>query len=537
MVKISSSLALAPVVLTSMVSNCLAAQVTQRIFDYEITRNPEFPEDQKWGNLGEAVEISNEHLVVASGRTCRTLETENNEVKTQEVCAPSVVVFDADSTARQAILEPTFDSLKTLDLEIEEGSDEAAYRAKFAQDYKFGADVAIWDDLIAVGCPAYFKGEDASALGRVFIFDTRGNELQVIYSQDNTNTVFDEYGFSVDMKGDYLVVGAPNDGEFNQEIELPELGAFNVTGSPNPGAVYLYKLTGNKENPFVPARRLASPSPRGTDAFGYAVSLSPSDNHLIAVGAPFADYEDCIQTGPDTEECSVSMEDAGEVYIYEADGTLLERISAGVLAKRNGNFGISVDQSANGLLVVGTTEEEVYVWDESDISNIRFNIRITEAQTDLETSDSFGTDVAINKDNIVAIGARTFDSRDNQGEAVGKVYLYDAVTGIYMNSLYSKVSRPYANFGHRVAIAADDYMVITAPMEDLKMERSATSEWVAPGALYFFKLKEDDPNANSGMMTLAWVLVGLLGAVLAFTLFLLFKKVNNSEKHLPLNNM
>jgi len=329
------------------------------------------------------------------------------------------------------------------------------------------------------------------------------------------------------MKDDYLVVGAPND------------GAVNVNGT-NPGAAYVYKLTDNEKKPFDPLRRLVSSSNRGTDAFGFSVSVSPNEHHMIAIGAPFADRYECPLTdgtsSPSIDDCTLTLSDAGEVYIFDMEGQEEVRVSAGVLARGNGNFGISVDQSANGLLVVGTTEEEVYVWDERDFPDIKFNVRITEAQTDLEEADSFGTDVAINKDNIVAIGARTFD-RDDRTDSSGKVYLYDAVTGIYMNSLYATVSRPYANFGHKIAIAADDFMVIAAPMEDLKNTRNATSWEVPPGAVYFFELQEDDPNENSGILILAWVLVGLLGTVLAFTLFLLFKKVNNSEKHLPLNNM
>jgi hypothetical protein len=125
-------------------------------------------------------------------------------------------------------------------------------------------------------------------------------------------TVFDEFGFSVAISGDNVLVGAP----------LDDAGAIDS------GAAYLFDAgTGNLLRTFL------NPAPGLNDEFGKSVAIS-GDN--VLVGAPLND---------------AGATDSGAVYLFDAgSGNLLRTLLNPTLAASD-FFGWSVAISGDNILV------------------------------------------------------------------------------------------------------------------------------------------------------------------------------------------
>lgn len=140
---------------------------------------------------------------------------------------------------------------------------------------RFGRSVAISDDLIAVG--AISDSTDGVRMGSVYLFqrDLGGSnnwgELTRIVPTNSSTAV--EFGYSVDVDGDLLAVGAPN---------------ANLSGGAQPsGAVFLFGRNQGGPNAWGEILRHTPDDAGITNSdFGWSVKLS---GDRLAVGAPRAD--------------------------------------------------------------------------------------------------------------------------------------------------------------------------------------------------------------------------------------------------------
>jgi len=131
---------------------------------------------------------------------------------------------------------------------------------------EFGISVAIDGDRAVVGCP----NADAVGInaGAVYVFRrTQTQWVQEAKLTASDGNVLDNFGLSVDIRGDFLLVGA----EFQDEA------AFNA------GAAYLFHRT---EVGWVEESKLTAADPGENDLFGQSVAIS--DEHAL-VGAFFDD--------------------------------------------------------------------------------------------------------------------------------------------------------------------------------------------------------------------------------------------------------
>lgn len=175
----------------------------------------------------------------------------------------------------------------------------------------FGWSVAIDGDTIAVGA----FGEDSSATGAdgyefdnsefnsgaAYVFTRIGTTWsQQAYLKANNTEAGDQLGWSLDLDGDLLVVGANNeDGDGSD----PADDSLLLTGG-----AFVFAREGET---WSFDQYLKASNPRFGDLFGESVAI---DDGWLAVGAI---GEESQATGIDGNENDDTMNDAGAVYVFE----------------------------------------------------------------------------------------------------------------------------------------------------------------------------------------------------------------------------
>ena len=260
-----------------------------------------------------------------------------------------------------------------------------------AKNNQFGHDIALDGDRLVVGAWGD-SGHSGTNTGAVYIFKRTGSTWTL--EQKLADRVAgldldlkDEFGWSVDIDGDRIAVGARFDD-----------GANNSTT--NSGAVYIFKRTGTS---WSLERKIEDGASGFTDllvsdGFGWSVDLS---SQRLAVGARYDDGH--------------SGSNTGAVYIFKRTGTswaleqTLEDKSSGFKRLEAGDsFGVSVyfaaDRLAAGVPNSGLHHGAVYIFKrtgttwalEQEISN---NNLVT-----LAARDRFGRSLAM-QGNRLAVGS------------------------------------------------------------------------------------------------------------------------------------
>ena len=249
----------------------------------------------------------------------------------------------------------------------------------------FGYSVSINAEYILVG--AYADDDLGSAAGTAYIFKNDGNdnfnEIAQLFGDDTD--AGDYFGYSVDIYGEYAVIGAIMD-------KSNEVGLFqnNLTGS-----AYIFKNDGSDSFNQI-AKLYAEDTNSGS--FGTSVAI---ENNIIAIGDTFGALNDSPHRA------------GGAVYVYNI--TSNNQVSkTAKLVPLDGDshdlFGSSVDISGE-YIVVGA---EVNSWvDYGDDRNrypgsaylFKNNSEILKLEaSESYIGDDYGTSIAID-DNTVVVGA------------------------------------------------------------------------------------------------------------------------------------
>jgi len=319
---------------------------------------------------------------------------------------------------------------------------------------EFGNAVAISGNTMVVGAPfedSAATGIDgnsvddcattalncASNSGAAYVFERDGAGVWSFstYIKAPDTNVDDNFGYSVDIDGDTIVVGAPE--EDSNSTGVTNAAAFPANWSNSlagaSGAAYVYKRSGSSwvQEAFVKATNTGN-----GDRFGISVAIS--GDHL-AVGAYFESSNS--QLNP-TNNTAVQ---SGAAYTYRRSGVTW----------------------SNGEYLKA-----------SNISN----------------SDKFGFELALNG-NILAVGSPLEDGSqaginptvdDAKGQA-GAVYVFQYNGSTWGTPDYIKASDPAASdqFGHAIDIKGD-VMVVGAPHEASTLA-DQTKEWFyGAGTVYVF---------------------------------------------------
>lgn len=158
-----------------------------------------------------------------------------------------------------------------------------------AADDLFGFSVAIHDNTVVIGAPKNTSNQFSSP-GAVYVFNPDGKAWPL---QEDTLTVggeYDQLGYSVAIKNNILLAGAPFDSDPNYGPNLP-------------GAAYVFKSDGDSWGEPDELTASETGDPPDKDQFGLAVAINGT---TLVVGAILADAE---------------IEDAGAAYVFTPNET------------------------------------------------------------------------------------------------------------------------------------------------------------------------------------------------------------------------
>jgi len=337
-----------------------------------------------------------------------------------------------------------------------------------------------------------------AGLPLVYVYELENGAWQYKTTLQSSTNGGGWFGYSVDISGDYIIVGsnydAPNGAysgsayvyhwngtDWSEETKLIPLdGATGdqfgravaieenkvIIGSSldddngsNSGSAYIFEFDGNNWNE---TSKLTANDAAANDAFGKSVAVN---GNYAVIGASGSD-----NGSPDT----------GSAYVYKKDsnGNWLQEIELIANdAHYRDYFGGSVDIDNNNIVIgananddSGVSSGAAYIYDLATFSEIKI------LASDANAGDLFGAAVTINNDRAI-IGAYGYDNTyTNQGAAY--VFDYNGSTWEETAIISSNRGNTDARFGISVAMS-DDNIVVGSYGDDVFGSYSGTT--------YFFQ--------------------------------------------------
>ena len=342
-----------------------------------------------------------------------------------------------------------------------------------ADDDEFGYSVAIDGNTAVVGAPGSNSNAGAAY---VFVFTEADDDDGGVWSQvakltasDGAST--DEFGYSVAVDGDIIVVGAPY-----KDYDDPDNDANDVSNS---GAAYVFTKPGtdanddlltdwkdwdsfNDEGKAALTAKLTADDAAADDEFGISVAVH---GETVVVGAHLDDHTD---GDGDTDD------DEGAAYVFTkpgsggwADATETAKLTASDGAA-NDKFGISVSLD-DDTVVVGAHQPQyeesganvevgpgaAYVFTKPATGGWTDNTEGAKfTAPDGAANDEFGVSVAIDVDAVV-VGAHLHDVGANANAGAAYVFTRDSNSGKWGQPLKLTASNGHADDGFGNSVAVD----------------------------------------------------------------------------------
>ena len=261
--------------------------------------------------------------------------------------------------------------------------------------------------------------------------------VQQAYLKASNTEAFDQFGWSVAVSGDTVVIGVP----FEDSNATGVNGNSSNNSSTDSGAAYVFVRSGGA---WSQQAYLKASNAGANDGFGGSVSIS---GDTVVVGA---DQEDSSATGVNGNQADNSASISGAAYVFTRSG--------------------------------GVWSQQAYL-----------------KASNTEVADFFGSSVAVSGDTVV-VGAWGEDSNvtgvngnqaDNSAQFSGAAYVFIRSSGAWSQQAYFKASNAGAldTFGDSVAVSGD-MVVVGAQGEDSNATgvngNQADDSAVNSGAAYVF---------------------------------------------------
>ncbi len=257
---------------------------------------------------------------------------------------------------------------------------------------EFGRSVAVYGSLVLVGAPDQDVNDDP--VGNVYVYEIADSQIadeqKITYGDFS---ILNEFGASVALRDDLLVVGVPNRG----------LGAQNF------GSVVLFE---EENGSWVFKQELEAGDAEPQDVLGTSVAV---DGEWIIAGA----------LGEDQEGMG-----AGAVYMFREDNGVWAEAQKLVSPMPNNQdaFGERVSISGTTAVVgarrnddAGSGAGTAYVF-EYDGASWQFEQQLI--ASDAGIGDEFAISIAIHDDVIVAGASGENGDGDSSGESIGSAYFF-----------------------------------------------------------------------------------------------------------------
>jgi hypothetical protein len=346
-----------------------------------------------------------------------------------------------------------------------------------------GSSAAAWDNRVVLGA-AHADGPVLDQ-GAAYVFnkdlgglDNWGQEKKLIASDGSVN---DQFGFSLSMYSDWILVGAPYD---------------DFSGNLDQGSAYLYQRNYGGTNNWGELRHLNHLDGQANDLFGYSVSINED---ILVVGAPLA---------------NAYVVDQGSAYVHRQD---LGGLNAWGLQRKlspadgeTGDFfggGVVIDHQ---LMIVSAPLDVFppqlahgsaypYMRNKNGI-NAWGQLNKVYAN-DSVTGDAFGTALAL-RDDILAVGVPLDDLLDSQDQ--GSAYILPLGRTEWSGPAHLVDPAGAANdqYGYSIAIHADTLVI--------GVRQSTVGGVILQGAAYVFE-RNIDGGDNWGLVKQIVASDGLAG--------------------------
>lgn len=330
----------------------------------------------------------------------------------------------------------------------------------------FGEAVAISGDTVVVG--AIWEdggpGDPIPTSGAAYIFERNqggtNNWGQVLKIAASDAQSIDDFGSSVAISGDTVIVGAPleDGGEGDPMVET--------------GAAYIFDRNQGGLNNWGQVVKLSAGDAQELDYFGYAVAIS---GDTVVVGA----REESGGTGD-------PLPNAGAAYIFERNAggannwgqvtkLTAEDTQAGDL------FGTSVDIDGDTIFVGALAESggpgdpifsagATYIFERNEGGTNNWSQVVKLTASDAQPFDDFGISVAINGDTVIAGAFRAVGGSGNPVSDAGAAYIFERDKGGTNNwGQVTKITASDAHiddqFGFSVSTNGS-FFIIGAPAKD-----------------------------------------------------------------------
>ena len=330
-----------------------------------------------------------------------------------------------------------------------------------------GGQETAMDPSIAAGTRKEFTALDYAGLDDVgWEIDLNEPTQTKLVASDLAGS--DWFGFSVDIDGNYAVVGAP----------------LQDDGGNAAGAAYIFEFDGLN---WVEQTILTAADAAAGDQFGWSVAI---DGDTIVVGAHLED--------------STSGKNGGSAYVFQRDfggtdnwGEVTKIIGSGTT--RSDKFGFSVE-IAGDTIVVGAQHDDpsgsasgaAYVFDRHEGGTNNWGEVAALSASNGTRSDLFGYSVGIDGD-VVAVGSRFGNSSTN---GTGSAYIFERNEGGTNN--WGEVTRLQASdaassdqFGYSIAVSGNT-VAVGARLDDDGGSNT--------GSVYLYD-RDQGGSANWGQVT------------------------------------
>jgi hypothetical protein len=364
---------------------------------------------------------------------------------------------------------------------------QAYVKASNTQTYDaFGESVALEGDTLVVGSDSEASkatgvngnqaDNSAPNSGAVYVFTrTNGVWTQQAYIKASNTNAGDEFGHSLDLSGDTLVVGA-----FGESSKATGVNGDQTDNSaPNSGAVYVFTRTNGV---WTQQAYIKASNTNAGDEFGHYVVLS---GDTLAVNA--AEEASCA-TGINGDQTNNNCPSAGAVYVFtRTNGVWTQQayikasnteagdlfgwyqfaldgdtLAVGAHGESSCATGINGDQTNNNCPSAGAT----YVFTRT---NGVWTQQAYIKASNTEAEDFFGDTQVLSGDTL-AVGAYqeascatgiNGDQTNNNCPSAGAVYVYTQTNGIWTQQAYIKASNTAADdlFEDFLALSGDTLLV------------------------------------------------------------------------------
>ena len=316
-------------------------------------------------------------------------------------------------------------------------------------DDHFGHSVAVSGNTVVVGAP--YKDSDA---GAAYVFVRNGTTWsQQAYLKASNTDAGDEFGYSVAVSGDTVVVGAPG-----EDSAATGVDGDQDNNASSAGAAYIFVRSGAT---WSQQAYLKASNTGAYDNFGYSVAVS---GDTVVVGAPAEDSDAIGVVEVQTDNNNASS--AGAAYVFVRSGAAWSQ-QAYLKAFNTGNmdfFGWSVAVSGD-TVVVGTPYKDsdagaAYVFVRNGTT---WSQQAYLKASNTEANDNFGHSVAVSGETVV-VGA---PYEDSNASFAGAAYVFVRTGTTWSQQAYLKAFNTGTMdlFGYSVAVSGDT-VVVAAPYED-----------------------------------------------------------------------